>query len=224
MYTLTMNRIQRKHIFIGWGIIALLILLGGYFTFIKQSPASSVGMNSHTNLDTNSISFNGKMYTKVLTIPKQDAPEYTSESYQWATDGETIKNWKTLLTTHKLSPRDQTRSLSSVAYAPNVALMNEKKGATIIEKSVINSPDAIAAGIDANNPPYIIVYAFPVGDASRTTELAIQKIQNSKNGTLEIFISAQRIIFKTPDEVNTYLKSPSYLKIRAEVINAHMPY
>ena len=219
-----MNRIQRTHIFIGWGIIALLIIIGVYFFVLKDSSSTSMGTTPSAQVDPNSISFDGKVYTKGATLTKEVAPEYTNESYEWVTQGETVKNWKTLITTHKLSPRDGTRSLSSAMYAPNVAAMNEKKGATIIEKSVINSPDAVQAGIDVNNPPYILVYAYPVGDTARSTEIAIQKIQNAKNGTLEIFISAQRVIFKTPDEVNAYLKSPAYFTLRAEVIKAHVPY
>ena len=219
-----MKSIQRTHIFIGGAIVALMVILGFYFFVMKTPITSATTDTGSTIMNPNLITFDGKGYTKGFTLPKQGAPEYTNESYEWVTGGETVQNWKTLITTHKLTPRDTTRSLSAAAYAPNVAIMNEKRGATIIEKSVINSPDASKSGIEVNNPPYILVYAFPVGDQARSTEIAIQKIQNSNNNTLEIFISAQRMIFKTPDEVNTYLKSEAYLKRRTEVISAHVPY
>ena len=182
----------------------------------KKLPVNAITKNT---MDT--ITFNGNTYTKGFTFPPTKSTDSTSESYEWVTGGETLENWTTLLTTHKLSPVSADKPLSAEAYAQNVATLNKDRGAVIIETSLINTPDAIAGGVDAKNPPYLLVYAFPTTSSSDPVEVSIQKVINGDNGTVIAFIYGLRIA-KVSD-VDTYFKSEDFTRDRLSVIKAELP-
>ncbi len=182
---------KKKTLLIVGSILAVLVVSAICFAFLifylqknkqevsiisakqdKELPVNTINKNT---MDT--IIFNGKNYTKGFTFPPSKSTDSTSESYEWVTGGETVENWTSLLTTHIISPLSADKPLSAEVYAQNVATLNKDMGAVIIETSLINTPEAIAGGVDANNPPYLLVYAFPATSSSDPVEVGIQKMK-----------------------------------------------
>lgn len=208
--------------------VGLLIFLGiSFIPFAKWStPLSkeSTSTNISTKNTMKSLLVNNKTYIKGFTLPVSQGADYASESYEWVTDGETVEKWSTLVTTHKLSPLDQTKPLSAQVYAQNAASLNQKNGATILETSVINTPDAIKeAGVDPANPPYLLVYVFPT-NTTDPLEVNFQKIVGGPNGSVNVLIYAFKLDLKTNEEIDTYFKSDAFYAIRTEVIKANLSY
>lgn len=215
----------RKGIFLVLAGFVLLMLAGGFYL------ASSKGGTGLTALlpgeggsGMPSIMFAGTQYARIHTFPPSEDPTLVSESYEWAPQGSSADALTSLVTTHKMSSKDASKPISAKVYAENVAAMNEKQGATIIETSVINTPEAVKeAGIDANNPPYLIVYAYP-SSTSTPIEVDMQKVINGTDGTVEAFVYSFPLNAKTEQDVIDFFKSDEFVSKRAEVIKAAFPY
>lgn len=199
--------------YISLGLVIVTVLVAGWF-FVQ--PAKDVHQTMNNNLN-----FNTKDYSVVYTFPANEGDDYVAESYEWTSGGETVENWSTLITTHKLQPNTGV-PLSAEAYAQNVAAMQQKGGAQMLETSVINNLDA-AAYVDIKNPPFVLVYLHQ-GTAGQSAELSIQKISNGANGTVNSMIYASRMDLSTEAAIDTYLESDMYKTARMEVIKAVFPY
>ncbi len=230
---LTQTSGYRKFLIPG-GIIAFFVVVGGtlfyYGFFNKTLTSSDVSQATSSSQSSGTITFDSATYTKGFTFPETPGKDHTSKSYEWVTGGETVENWSTLITTHILSPLSPDKPLSASVYAQNAIVMNTDRGAKILEASIINTPDAIAGGVDINNPPYIIVYIFPsdnLGNSAEPIEFVIQKVINGVNGSVEAFIYAERMVIKTDQDlvnfVLVYLASPEYAAKRLAVIKAQVP-
>lgn len=216
-----------KIIFSGIAVLAFLVVIGGtYFAFTKNktSVRSSVVMPGEGEGSLPRFVFAGTQYERVNTFSTPENVDLVSESYEWAPKGESAEGWTSLITTHRMSSKDTTKLLSAELYAHSVASMNEQQGATIIETSVISTPEAIKeAGIDADNPPYLIVYAFPA-EGDGPIEVDMQKVVNGPGGTVEAFIYAFPLSAKTEAEITSYFTSDDFARTRSEVIKAKLPY
>lgn len=189
----------------------------------KNLSTSSGNDNQQNNMEIK-ISLLGNTYKKGFTLPANTGTDYTSESYEWVKNNETVENWKTLITTHKLSPISADKLLIAAVYAQNVATLQTNNGAMIIETSVINTEDAAKEGVDVSNPPYLLVYAFPSANKSEPTEFIFQKIENIGEGKIVSFIYAERIQLSSKDEIKSFVSSPSFSEKRAAVLLGKFPY
>lgn len=180
--------------------------------------------NMETSQGMNDLKFNSKIYKKVFVFPDQKKSDFTSESYEWTTDGEHVDSWTTLITTHKMKPLSKEVPLLAEAYAQNVAAMNVEKGAVLFETSVINTPDALAAGVDPNHPPFLLAYAFLSQDKSVPSEVSIQKIESDGGDGLNAFIYSEKVRIYNQDDVKTFTSSKSYADVRWQVVLRKFPY
>jgi hypothetical protein len=157
-------------------------------------------------------------------MPVQPGADHISESYEWVTGGESVENWSTLVTSHRLSPLTPDSPLSAEAYAQNVVNLNQQQGAIIIETSIINAPDAVEMGIDIENPPFLLIYLFPSQDAEVPSEINFQKIENAGDGKVNILIYAERLAIGSQEEFDAVLASPEFLDRRNSLIMSRFPY
>ena len=197
---------------------------------VATSSADEVnGSNNNEAGKTKNFKFLGYDYSIGYTFPQSKAQDFNSEGYEWVKGGETVENWKTLVTTYKLSPIDSSTPLKPEIYAENVSADLKTKGATLIETSVISNDDAKASGVDTSNPPYLLVYMFPA-DEQGLTEFDVQKIQGTADGKVLITIYAEEKAFdnKFKDtrhaQISGFIGSDEYNKIRETVILSTFPY
>ncbi len=188
------------------------------------TPSPSPSLPSNFTNDSISFSLLGDVYKKGFTFPSTKEEDHISESYEWVKGTQTVENWETLVTTHKLSPLAPEKPISAEIYAQNTASLNANKGAKILETSIINTEDARKSGVDTSNPPYLLVYAFLAEKPSDLTELSIQKIENLPEGKVSAFIYSEKIKIFSDEELQSFLNSPSYFKKREEVIFVKFPY
>ncbi len=165
-----------------------------------------------------------KTYSIGFTCPTEPGLDHTSESYEWVTETESVENWSTLVTSHKLSPLSPDVPLSVEQFAQNTVAMNEQKGAMILETSIINTPDAIESGIDINNPPFLLIYIFPSPDGIVPAEMNYQKIENGSGGNINALIFAVKLNIFTQEDLQSFITSESFASYRYNIIRAIFPY
>lgn len=206
-------------------VVALIaVITGSYYVVSKNRGLSSGIPTDETGIVAQSLDFNGVEYARAYDMPEQEGLDNLSTSYEWLPKGETFETWTSLITTHKMAPKDASAPLSAEVYAQNVAGLNEKQGAVIIETSVINMQDAVEqAGVDLNNPPYLLVYAYP-SDGKNPIEVDMQKVLKGKDGGLHAFVYAYKLNATKEEEINAYFQSDDFAKKRIEVIKAKFPY
>jgi hypothetical protein len=202
------------------GLVVIICIAGAMYAYKMRSPSTNnQPQSTATTENKKSITFNAKEYTIGFTDPAQQ-PGATSESYEWVTGGETVDTWTTLITTHKLSPTDVKKPLAAETYAQNVAALQQKNGALILETSLVNQ-DSEKLGIDPKNPPYLLVYMFASGGM---TEFDMQRIQQLPNGSIGSMIYAERFTTKSQADMKAYYDSPERLAKRIELIKTTFPY
>ena len=205
-------------------VISAFLIWKGSSRGERDTHASTYSQDSNQQDTMNeTISLLGSTYAKVFTLPANAGTDYTSESYEWVKGAETVENWKTLVTTHKLSPLDADK-LSAESYAQNVVALQTKNGAQMVETSIINTQDAANEGIDISNPPYLLVYAYLSSSPSEPAEVNFQKIQNTDDGKVTSFIYAEKMQISTDGELEAFLSSASFSEKRAAVLLERFPY
>lgn len=214
-----------RMLFSAVAILILIVAGGAYIAFTKnKASSSSASIPGEGEGSLPSFAFSGKKYARINTFPPSEDSDLASESYEWTPKGESADSSTSLITTHKISSKDPSKPISAKLYAESVATANEKQGASIIETSVINTPDAIKeAGIDPNNPPYLIIYAFP-SNGTVPIEVDMQKVINGPDGTVEAFVYSFPLNAKTEQEVTSFFQSDEFVNKRADVIKAPFPY
>jgi hypothetical protein len=165
------------------------------------------------------ITLNQKAYAVGFEMPGQGT-DFKSESYEFVTGGETVENWTSLITTHKLTPLSPETPLSAEAYAQNIIGTLQNQGAFILETSIINQ-DMAALGIDPAHPPFLIVYMFISGEL---TEFNTQKITQLNDTEVGSIIYAERFATKPEPEMAAYYESKGRTDTRAELIKLSFPY
>ncbi len=205
--------------------VVVVVFVAAILLFVYQkrlSPATQPETQQSTQKNMNTdlqITFNGQEYHKGFTLPG-GGDDFNSESYEWVTGAETVENWTSLVTTHKLSAKDSTALLSAEAYAQNVATMLTNQGALVLETSLINQ-DMDAFGIDPAYPPFLLVYLF---NNNGLSEFNMQKIVQQADGSVFSIIYAERFPTKSEEEMKAYYDSKERTDKRIEVIKAKLPY
>jgi uncharacterized RDD family membrane protein YckC/Tfp pilus assembly protein PilE len=190
------------------------------------SDSGSMNNSNYSSQDSSAatISFNGATYTQADQLQDTPGQDYTSKSYEWTTGGESVVNWTTLITTSVLSPLEPSKPLDAVAYAQNLVPVLKSSGATLLETSVINTPEAAASGVDIKNPPYLIVYYYPESaDKNTPGEVDIQKIQNGPGGIVTSFIYAQNMNRTDKASMKALVASVEFQRERTAAILAQVP-
>ncbi len=222
-----------------WALLLITVgvasMVGIWFTFRNSSkdqvreassqlsattPVVSEEKNTPTQKLQNpdGVLFAGREYVRGYTAPSQGT-DYVSQSAEWVTNGETVDNWTSLITTHHLKSTSQEGKLSAEAYSQNVIDLNKQNGALILETSVI-SQDAETLGISQDNPPYLLVYMYV---ADGTTEFNMQKIFQISPTEIGSVIYAERFPTKTEEEMKAYYDSQDRADKRIELIKSRIP-
>ncbi len=207
-------------------ILAIIVLATGTYLITWFTSASSLGKTLaefdsptiNSNVDSMEITFANKAYTVGFTGPAQES-DFISDSREWVTGDETVENWTTLVTTHRLTPTSLT-SLSAAVYAENVSALQAQNGALVLETSIINQ-DMEALGIDPNNPPYLLVYLY---EQNGVTEFNMQKIVQLNEREVGSIIYAERFPTKSEPEMKEYYESKERTDKRIELIKLAFPY
>jgi hypothetical protein len=118
-------------------IVAIFIALMIIGTYAEDQPSNnsqSLGtekdsVSADSTVADSDISFSllGDVYKKGFTLPGGGA-DFTAKAFEWVKANETVYNWKTLVTTHKLSPLSLDEPISAKSYAANVISMQKKAG------------------------------------------------------------------------------------------------
>lgn len=201
-------------------IVPAIVELRAYFWSHDPNLIQDKAISTATTTTMENVIFNGEAFAMGDKLPDAQGTDYTSESYEWVRSTETLDTWTKLITTHKLKPLDAATPLDAAAYAQNVAALQKKNGALVLETSVINQ-DTEALGIDPANPPYLLVYMYVQGDA---TEFDMQKIEKQADGSLTSFIYAERFPTKSEADMKQYYESKERNDKRIELIKTKFPY
>lgn len=202
------------------GAVVILVLAGGVWYFMKSNDDSTMNQSNKTQDTMGNISYLGRQYSKAYTFPESVQPNQKSESYEWTTGGETVENWTSLITTHKITSTKAGADISAEGYAQNVVAMQEENGAFILETSVINQ-DTAELAIDPKNPPYFLSYLF-AGEGM--TEFNLQKIQMLPDGSVVSIIYAERFATKNEADMKAYYESTEQSQKRIDLIKLAFPY
>ncbi len=182
-------------------IIALLVVgVVGFYLF-----------NSVPEVD--SYEFDGRSYT----LAYEDSPtglDYTASFQEWAPSNETLDDWTSLITFQVLTPKDGA-VLSAETYAQNLFSMHTEQEAQILETSHITE---VAPEIDSENPPYLLVYLYPLGN--NEVEISLLKVQSYGTDGVAAFVYSERKTFSSGDALNAYLEDEVRNNLRAKVILA----
>jgi hypothetical protein len=214
----TTHRIKITSIVLGGIVLTLLVVALIFYGFGKEGGLWSRIGKTASGETIKSIEFGGTTYDKAFTLPPSQEDWYMASSYEWVPRGETLDAWKSLITTHKFTATGTT-TLSAETYAQNVIAAHEQAGAVVIETSVINQ-DVEALGVDPNNPPYLMVYAYP----GLPIELSLQKVENGPDASVRAFVYSIRFSATSTEAVEAYLGSQEIVDLRKRVIMAEFPY
>jgi hypothetical protein len=198
----------------------------GQMAFILSRMFSSIENNSATEevgqlAESTILKFDQTDYQISYSFPLQETEEYTSESYEWNKEDESLEGWTSLITTHKLTPKDPNTELLAANYAQNVANIHTSKEGVILETSVISDPEAVELlNLDPNNPPYLIIAIFP----TEPMELSFQTITDTQDGGLEILNYSKALIGYNNDTIEDFLASDEYADLRRSTLAVDFPY
>lgn len=150
------------------------------------------------------IELNNKTYTVDHVFDPEQGEDFLSESYEWICEGESVEDWTTLITTHKLSPLDPKEPLSSEVYAENIAEMYEEDGADILETSFIEDKKV-----------FLLIYLY---DESEGIELNIERVKDNGEGGIDILVYSERLELDESD-LEEYFESDKFEKLRQDIVN-----